>query len=66
MTSSSINNNTGSGAESTVENRQGIDLYGDSPQARRASAKILVSVARRRGESPDPWVAEVAAGRIPA
>lgn len=47
-----------------VPNLRGIRLYGASAKARRASAQILVTAAERRGQVPDPWAVEVAAGRI--
>ena len=47
-----------------VQNVNRLRLYGASSKARRASAQIIVTAAERRGQSPDPWAVEVAAGRI--
>lgn len=49
---------------SAVQNVQGLKLYGASSKARRASAQLLVTVAEKRGQAPDRWAVEVAAGRI--
>ncbi|MFT3662667.1 MAG: hypothetical protein QM809_15195 [Gordonia sp. (in: high G+C Gram-positive bacteria)] len=41
-------------------------LRGRTPEARRASARGLVTIARKRGQQPDQWVLDVAEGRLPA
>lgn len=43
-----------------------FELTGDTPEARRISARILVKLARQEGEEPEPWVLAVAEGRLNA
>ena len=49
MTTNDVEGPDGGGV--IIENRNGVELYGDSPKARRASANILVSGARRESGS---------------
>ncbi|MBS4102777.1 hypothetical protein [Tsukamurella paurometabola] len=41
-------------------------LTGDTAEARKISARILVKIARQDGEEPEPWVLAVAEGRLNA
>jgi hypothetical protein len=42
------------------------ELFGDTPEARRTSARIVVKVAHLKGEKPIQWVLDVAEGRLSA
>jgi hypothetical protein len=53
---------------SSAEERERADfaLWGNSPEARRISAQILVNLDRQEGKTPVQWVLDVAEGRLPA
>lgn len=55
-------------ARSSAEQRarSDYDLYGDTAEARRVSAEILVTLDRKEGKTPEQWVLDVAEGRLPA
>lgn len=61
-----MTNNAETPAAGRIEKPVGVKLYGKTAKARRASAQLLVTAAERRGQTPNPWYVEVAAGRIPA
>lgn len=46
--------------------RAAFGLRGRTPQERVIAARILVKIARQRGQEPEQWVLDVAEGRLPA
>ncbi|WP_156485544.1 hypothetical protein [Tsukamurella pseudospumae] len=43
-----------------------FELRGRTPEARQASASILVNIDRQEGKTTPQWVIDVAEGRLPA